>query len=269
MYVCICRFVKPAASFEFQFAFPVFEICFRAMSCSKSRKTAHGQSPGGRAQGQDIIVSAKNIVKKGEQKRINATLNDIQKNAIVWINDYLNDPDHANEILVCKEQLSNGFCKPSSHQDLNESDSFHPTYVSFVSLPKYFVAEFLHSNCGFSVQSVDLLNGTGKGGKLKHMFTNITGLEDSSHWPAEVHDKILLTKFLLKRLEDMGSREKNIKMAPDGSVDWLDICPYAFIWCQRGGLLVIVEVEHKSTRVKACVFVVVCVCMHVCGLLGV
>ena len=41
------------------------------------------------------------------------------------------------------------------------------------------------------------IDGTGKEARLRHVWTNITGIDDSTHWPAEVHDKILLVTFLI------------------------------------------------------------------------
>ena len=111
------------------------------------------------------------------------------KLAVVWIWNYLNEPENTGEILMCKEQLMNGMMRVSSSTDTDSTNAFHATYVTFASLPKYWIAAFMVQRCELPAACVDQLNGNGKEGRLKHVWSFITGLDDGVCWPADVHDK--------------------------------------------------------------------------------
>ena len=187
------------------------------------------------------------------QKRTNDNLNDTNRRAVVWIWNFFNEPENADVILMCKEQLMNGTLKVSKSVDSDATNAFHATYVTFGSLPKYWIAAFLVQHVEFSAACVDQLNGNGKEGRLKHVWTFITGLDDSSHWLADVHDKVLLVKFLMFLIERLGNRHKSIVFGHDFKVDWDSVGPYVFTWGPRGDIVCVLEITHRQTGVKALV----------------
>ena len=189
---------------------------------------------------------------KTDQKRINESLNVIQRNAVLWIWNHLNDPANSDEILMCKEQLMNGFCRVSSSADTDHSNCFHSTYVSFQSLPKYWIAAWMVQHAEFAKSAVDSINGTGSNSKLKQLWCHITGIDDHTHWPAEAHDKIILVKFVFTLMGYLGDRHKKIVFLPDFSIDWNTCGPFRLIWGKRGDMTCVLEIEHKQTKTKAC-----------------
>ena len=196
-------------------------------------------------------ASNANTLGRHAQKRINDNLNDTNKRAVVWIWNYLNEPENQAEILMCKEHCSNGLFKVSKGTDSDNTNAFHATYVSFASLPKYWIAAFMVQHVDFTAACVDQLNGNGKEGRLKHVWSFITGIDDYTHWPANVHDKVLLVKFLQWMMQRLGNRHTSLTFGVDFKIDWDKCGPYKLTWGKRGDMVCVVSILHKQTTKEA------------------
>ena len=223
------------------------------MSSMPPRKTQKKATATGAEEGEagGQFASPASKLNRTEQRRINDNMNANLKRAVIWIWNHLNEPENVHEILMCREQLMNGICRVSANVDVDCNNSFHMTYVTFGSLPKYWIAANMVQHAGFSAATVDALNGTGKEGRLKHVWTNITGIDDSTHWPSDVHDNVLSVKFLQWCIGRHGERNKKLTFTHDFNIDWDKSGPYKLIWGQRGDMTVVLKILHKDTATEA------------------
>ena len=254
--VCLCVFCLQCFSTNNLVAARVLQWVvhfFVNMSVPPARKRQKRETSAGdpAASPSQSSVAGSPALGKAVQKRINDQLGETNKRALIWIWNYFNEDEHQGEILMCKEQLSNGMMRVSVNKDVDASNSFHSTYVTFASLPKYWIAAFLVQYLQMTAVCVDSLNGTGKEGRLKHVWTNITGIDDYTHWPADVHDKVLLVKFLMWMIERLGNRHRTIVFSPTFSVDWDHCGPYKLTWGKRGDMQCVIKIFHKQSKTEA------------------
>lgn len=164
-------------------------------------------------------------------------LNIIEQKAMEWIIAHLQS--NHSEILTCKASLENGMCKHVADlvgDSPATRDYFHNTYVNFNALPKYWIAEWMVSHCGFKQEFVDLL-GSGAPGQLRQVFTFFTGCSEFSFWPRPLLRKDLLVELLSFMCVQLGSRYKNSEkhVSAQGKISWSTAGVYKFEWAEIGG----------------------------------
>lgn len=176
-------------------------------------------------------------------------MNVVQEKALEWIIDHLKEkPD---EILMCKGMLESGQCSQEVVEtSAVEKECFHETYMTFKSLPRYWMAEWLTNHCEFSHQWVDLVDAGGPG-QIRQLFTYIIGVADSTYWPRPLLRKTLLTRFLAWSSKELGQRWKDFERNVDGTgkINWSATSPITFTWVKHGedGAR-IDKVTHKSSN---------------------
>lgn len=171
----------------------------------------------------------------------------VQEKALDWITQHLKE--HPAEILMCKGMLESGQCSQEVvDTSVVERDSFHETYMTFKSLPRYWMAEWLTNHCGFAHKWVDLVDAGGSG-QIRQLFCYITGIADSTYWPRPLLKKQLLSQFLAWSAKELGERWKNFEKNVDatGKIDWGLTCPFKFTWVAHGDGARIDKVIHISS----------------------
>lgn len=171
----------------------------------------------------------------------------VEDQALAWIVNFLKQ--HRGSILMCKGMLESGQCNPIAIADSAiEKEAFHHTYVSFKSLPKYWIAEWLVNQCRFSPAFIDLIDAGGSS-QVRQVFTYFTGIGESTYWPRPLLRKELLLTFLAGMLEKLGNRHEHFDKHVDktGKINWGAGGPFTLKWAKdevTGGHY-IEEISHS------------------------
>ena len=183
-------------------------------------------------------------ISKKQSLLAEGNLNIIEHKAMEWVIAHLQS--NRSEILTCKASLENGMCKHVADlvgDSPATRDYFHNTYVNFKALPKYWIAGWMVSHCGFKQEFVDLLD-SGAPGQLRQVFTFFTGCSEFSYWPRPLLRKDLLVEFLSFMCVQLGSRYKNFEkhVSAQGEISWSTAGVYKFEWAEIEG-----EPKHIQT----------------------
>lgn len=214
---------------------------------------------GGRAGGR-----GRKVIKDGEPHGITKQQADdakkrqsnIEAHALNWIVTHCK----ANpiEILSTKAELEAGLGKAMTeiHEDSQQRESFHCTYMAFKSLPRWWIADWMVSKCKFAAKFVDLIDSVP--GQLKHVFTYLTGLSEFTYWPRPALKIAVLGEFVTFMAEQSGNRaegfDKHVNM--EGHVDWMKVCPFVLEWAGEVGDRYICSIEHRNVGAKVVIDVV-------------
>lgn len=150
------------------------------------------------------------------------------------------------QILYCKAQLEAGLCDKTEGNDTEQRTVFHHTYTTFKSLPKYYMANFLSQNAGFSKEFLDNLDFAASG-QLRHAFCYMIGVSDFAWWPPALHRIELLTEFLREQLTRLGDRHRKFSTYVDsaGKVDWMKAMAYKLEW-SAGENAQVTKIRHGT-----------------------
>lgn len=124
----------------------------------------------------EVVTSAGKRAVKGQSDNLLA----LQKDALVWVNKYLqNQPEECSS--------------SKARSNMTADDTFYHTYPIVGKIPKYWWCEFMVKLCAAKKQVLDMLvaNGSNAIRKLAMFFC---GALDSLHWPQSAHSKLLPTQ---------------------------------------------------------------------------
>jgi len=185
---------------------------------------------------QEASVSTKEEVVRARQQ-----LSPIFQAGINWIVDYL--AQHKSEILICKANLEAGAiraqCEVVEAEHVQEGSSseimpdvWHKTYVMCLSIPKYYIADFLVRICDFDQDLVDRIDSKCSKDGLRKAFGFLTGLHENMHWCSALHVRLVLTAFCTEQVRQLEDRVQNFPkhVSPDGTVDYDSMCPFSLTW---------------------------------------